>query len=650
MRSTLFPLVLMLGTCASAALAQQGSTDASKQPIHDATGSFPASADNALPPVGPNDNRHPGGHFSVNTFTLSLRIDEGIWHAESEGGGINVFSFGAEDGPLQTPGPLIRVPEGSELHISVHNQLQVPATVHGLFERGHEEREPLKLAPGETKAVQFTAGAPGTYLYWGQTSKGSIGYREEKETMLSGAFIVDPRGTVTDDRVFVLQRYNKDELKPTFEMVSSINGNSWPDTERIHLAVGQAEHWRVLNASDWPHPMHLHGFYFRVDGISDDVRTQDYAEPERRMVVTEVVEPGHAFVMSWVPERPGNWLFHCHILEHMGTQPSTIHYGRENQPAKPAYTEHTHALGMSGLVLGISVRGTEISAKSKEPPATSAHQFHLHVRNRPASSYIPAGPGLFLDGASNQQGIIGPPLVLTRGEPAAITVTNELNVPTAIHWHGIELESYYDGVAGWTGSSEQATPAIAPGSSFVALMTPPRAGTFIYHTHWHEIGQLAGGLYGPLIVVQPGERFDPATDKVFIIGRAGPDDRLDPLVINGSAQPLSARLVEGQRYRFRFINITPNDQFVTASLFRNDELVTWKALAKDGAALPTKLVMEQPARQRISVGETYDFEFTPQFARDATGRSIRYRLNFVSELTSVEASQRFIVRPASPNN
>ena len=646
MRSTLFHLVLLLGTCASPALTQQRSADTSKPPTNQAiTPSF-ESDNNALPPVGSNDNRRPAGNLADNLFTLSLRISEGIWQ---DGAGLTVYSFGLEDGPLQTPGPLVRVPEGTELHISVRNQLPVRVTVHGLFERGREEREPLKLAPGETKTVQFLAGAPGTYLYWGQTSKGSIADRTDKETMLSGAFIVDPRGAVLEDRVFVLQRYNKDELKPTFEMINSINGKSWPDTERLNLSIGKAAHWRVLNASDWRHPMHLHGFYFRVDGVSDDVRAKDYAESERRMVVTELVEPAHAFMMSWVPERAGNWLFHCHLLEHMGRQPSTIHYGRENQLAKVAYSEHPQASGMSGLVLGITVHGTEVSTKATKPPAAPARQLHLYVRNRPASSYIPAGPGFYLDGATNEPGIIGPPLVLTRGEPTAITVTNELNVPTAIHWHGIELESYYDGVAGWTGSSEQITPAIAPGSSFVALMTPPRAGTFIYHTHWHEIGQLVGGLYGPLIVVEPGEQFDPATDKVFIIGRAGPNDRFDPLVINGSAQPLPARFVEGQRYRLRFINITPNDLVVTASLFYKNELVTWKAVAKDGAALPPKQSIEEPSQQRVAVGETYDFEFTPQFARDETGRSIRYRLNFLSDLTSIDASQWFIVRPAPTN-
>jgi hypothetical protein len=35
--------------------------------------------------------------------------------------------------------------------------------------------------------------------------------------------------------------------------------------------------------------------------------------------------------------------------------------------------------------------------------------------------------------------------VIPRGERTAITVHNELNEATAIHWHGLEIESYYDG-------------------------------------------------------------------------------------------------------------------------------------------------------------------------------------------------------------
>src|SRR5579883_21561 len=46
--------------------------------------------------------------------------------------------------------------------------------------------------------------------------------------------------------------------------------------------------------------------------------------------------------------------------------------------------------------------------------------------------------------------------------------------------------------------------------------SPPRAGTFIYHTHWHEPSQLTNGLYGPLIALREGETFDPKSDLTFV--------------------------------------------------------------------------------------------------------------------------------------
>src|SRR5262245_61665714 len=93
----------------------------------------------------------------------------------------------------------------------------------------------------------------------------------------------------------------------------------------------------------------------------------------------------------------------------------------------------------------------------------------------------------------------GPPLVLRRGEPAEITVVNHLNEATSIHWHGLEIESYYDGVHGWSGVDGRTAPMIAPGASFVVRLAPPRTGTFIYHTHIHDYRQLSSGIYGALI-------------------------------------------------------------------------------------------------------------------------------------------------------
>src|SRR5262249_7011639 len=154
---------------------------------------------------------------------------------------------------------------------------------------------------------------------------------------------------------------------------------------------------------------------------------------------------------------------------------------------------------------------------------------------------------------------------------------------TAVHWHGIELESYFDGVPGWTGDSLHTTPPIPPGGTFVARMTPPRAGTFIYHTHWHDVGQLTSGLYGPLIVLEPGQKFDPAVDKIFMIGREGPDDSVSPLLLNGAAQPVPMALKAGTKYRLRFVNIATNDSDATVSLLADrSQPVEWRMIGKDG--------------------------------------------------------------------
>ena len=116
----------------------------------------------------------------------------------------------------------------------------------------------------------------------------------------------------------------------------------------------------------------------------------------------------------------------------------------------------------------------------------------------------------------------GPAIVLRRGEPVEITVVNRLGEATALHWHGIELDSYYDGVHGWSGGGQRLAPLIEPDRSFVVRFTPPRSGTFMYHTHLHDERQLPLGLYGPMIVVEPGETFDPATDHVLIVARKRP--------------------------------------------------------------------------------------------------------------------------------
>jgi FtsP/CotA-like multicopper oxidase with cupredoxin domain len=213
-------------------------------------------------------------------------------------------------------------------------------------------------------------------------------------------------------------------------------------------------------------------------------------------------------------------------------------------------------------------------------------------------------------------GFIGPPIVLTQNQAAEIEIVNKLQRPTAIHWHGIELESYYDGVPGWTGSKGEVTPAIAPGSSFVARMAPPRAGTFIYHTHWHDPLQLTNGVYGPLIVLPPGERYDPTSDLTFVfsIGDFGAMGEL--ALINGTPQSKTLQLESGKRYRFRLINISTNNQGMQVSLRNANGPVEWRVVAKDAVDLPRSAGQAVAAQLTITVGETYDVEFVSESAQD----------------------------------
>jgi FtsP/CotA-like multicopper oxidase with cupredoxin domain len=211
----------------------------------------------------------------------------------------------------------------------------------------------------------------------------------------------------------------------------------------------------------------------------------------------------------------------------------------------------------------------------------------------------------------------GPVLVLRRGEPVRITVVNHLAEPTAVHWHGIELESFPDGVPGWSGAPGRIMPAIQPGDSFAAEFVPPRAGTYIYHTHSNEQLQMGSGLYGPLLVVDSTRPYDPETDKVFVVGGAGPADSLpqfgyeSPGLVNGSDDPPPLDLKVGRTYRFRLIDINP-DWRIIFSLTSDQALQEWRPVAKDGADLPPSQRRDRPAWLLTGPGETADFEFTPR--------------------------------------
>jgi FtsP/CotA-like multicopper oxidase with cupredoxin domain len=214
----------------------------------------------------------------------------------------------------------------------------------------------------------------------------------------------------------------------------------------------------------------------------------------------------------------------------------------------------------------------------------------------------------------------GPVLELERGKPVRINVVNNLDEPTGVHWHGLEIESYPDGVPNFSGmKGGRIMPPIMPGDSLLVEYTPPRSGTFLYHSHLNELHQIESGMYGAIVVSDKPR--DKSKDLVIITGGGGPvvfKKQESPFaLVNGRRFPRPLRLTAGETYRIRLVSIHPEWR-VSMSLRNDSSVARWRAVAKDGADLPPAQATERSANIIMGPGETADFEFTPKSAGEWT--------------------------------
>ena len=194
----------------------------------------------------------------------------------------------------------------------------------------------------------------------------------------------------------------------------------------------------------------------------------------------------------------------------------------EGMPASADPAHASHAMHeMAGLVMGITVQPRGSGGRTI---ARDARILHLFANQRDSVFGGHPGYGFVLQEwatppAPDSVRIPGSLLILRRGEPTRIVLHNRLRAPLSVHWHGIELDSYSDGVSGWSGATGSIAPPVAPGDTFVALMMPPLN---LHHVHNESGEELPSGLYGALVVLEPGAA--PDADRVFVIAsrdRAG---------------------------------------------------------------------------------------------------------------------------------
>jgi uncharacterized cupredoxin-like copper-binding protein len=213
----------------------------------------------------------------------------------------------------QLPGPIIRVTEGDKVRVTLKNQLPEETVLHFHGPRlpnaqdGVPDVTQKTIKVGETYTYEFTAEPAGTFVYHSHHNTAV-----QEPMGLYGVLIIDPKpGSAQAQRD---AGYARDvvQVVSEFQGYYMVNGKAFPATEPIQAKVGEKVRLRLVNLGQTAHPMHLHGYHFKVVG------TDGYpvlGEPLEKDTIN--IAPGERYDLEFVADNPGTWVFHCHILGHV---------------------------------------------------------------------------------------------------------------------------------------------------------------------------------------------------------------------------------------------------------------------------------------------------------------------------------------------
>jgi len=217
-------------------------------------------------------------------------------------------------------------------------------------------------------------------------------------------------------------------------------------------------------------------------------------------------------------------------------------------------------------------------------------------------------PGTVVSAYAYNGQVPGPLIRIRQGDRVRIILTNHLQEPSSIHWHGLILPNAMDGVAPLTQK------AVPPGGTFTYEFTVSQSGTYFYHSHVNGDRQQALGLYGALII--DGPRPQVAYDKEVTVelgewtvrnGKTFPAMPMEGLMpnfftINGKAYPATEtiNMKVGQKLLVRFIGT--NSGFVHPMHIHGGP---FKIVAADGNPIPLSAQILKDTLQ-VAPGERYD--------------------------------------------
>ncbi len=197
---------------------------------------------------------------------------------------------------------------------------------NGLAERSAEVHR-VVLVPGERGDIVFTpSDEPGTTrtMQWAPTDRGfgsEFGRRRvplfDIETVAAAPVSPEPVPVrLREIEPIDITGATERTLDMTIdtragrrgnEVVMGINGVPFWEGEPLEARVGQTQVWHVTNDTPFAHPFHLHGYFFQV---LDDTRIPEWKD------TIDVPAESSVRIAVRFDERPGVWMYHCHILDH----------------------------------------------------------------------------------------------------------------------------------------------------------------------------------------------------------------------------------------------------------------------------------------------------------------------------------------------
>ena len=326
-------------------------------------------------PAGPARPAQTGGYTPVETLngsTLPFVMKAGVKEfrlvaqpvLQEFAPGMQVKCWGYNGA---SPGPTIECVEGDQVRILVTNELPEHTTVHWhgiLLPNGMDGVGGLNqphIRPGETWAYEFTLRQHGTFMYHPHADE-----MVQMAVGMMGLFIVHPKQPEEPpvERDFAIQLHEWAIHPGTYRPDPSImldfnlftfNGKVFPAIAPLVVRTGQRVRVRLGNLSMNQHPIHLHGYSFKVTATDGGA-----IAPSAQWQQTTVPVPvGSTRDIQWQSDVPGDWAFHCHKSHHtmnaMGHGiPNLIGVNQDAADGGPSLEERIRALLPGYMAMGES--------------------------------------------------------------------------------------------------------------------------------------------------------------------------------------------------------------------------------------------------------------------------------------------------------